>query len=466
MGTGTPEEIQHQLSVGVGTLVGSTVMLLTIPYGFGVLLGRRDYDEDNDCAALTPERKPKLTHTSLFGNCVTLLPEIPPTAMIMILSLFSYVLIQIPSLFYMHDADQGVHRLHPWALACLIVTAVSFLAYCYYQVASANAADMARRQQERIRREQWKKSLDRRLGERKQQEIIFKLYDKDNSGYMDAKELAHALSHLGLKVERKDIGELMESIDVGHAHDGDSGRADGKISLNEFCHAVTSWVAAGQNAENLHQMNSARTSRRASPAPQGYGAINMDDSRLDMSGMKDVGGGGEAEEEEEDEHWDLTENELRLQACMFLLLGTFAVSVFSDPMVDVISQVGDRLNVSPFYVSFIVTPLASNSSEVFAGLMFARKKTNESISMTVATMHGAATMNNTLALCIFMAIIYMRGLAWEYTAEVIVVLVVVTAVGLQTMWRRNIFLWQGLMVLSFYPLSILAVYLMKLIGLE
>ncbi len=42
LGSGTKDEIQQQLSVGVGTLVGSTVMLLTFPWAVGVYLGRRD----------------------------------------------------------------------------------------------------------------------------------------------------------------------------------------------------------------------------------------------------------------------------------------------------------------------------------------------------------------------------------------------------------------------------------------
>ena len=133
-------------------------------------------------------------------------------------------------------------------------------------------------------------------------------------------------------------------------------------------------------------------------------------------------------------------------------------------MVDVITQVGDRLSVSPFYVAFIVTPLASNASEVYAGILFARKKTNESISMTLATLHGAATMNSTLALAIFMCIIYFRHLRWEYTAEVAAVILVVVIVGLNGMFRRNIFVWQGLLVLSLYPLSIVFIYALQSLG--
>ena len=75
-----------------------------------------------------------------------------------------------------------------------------------------------------------------------------------------------------------------------------------------------------------------------------------------------------------------------------MAISTFIVTLVSDPMVDVISNVGKKMGISAFYVSFVVTPFASNASEVIAGLLFARKKTTESISLTLATLHGASTM--------------------------------------------------------------------------
>jgi len=171
----------------------------------------------------------------------------------------------------------------------------------------------------------------------------------------------------------------------------------------------------------------------------------------------------EADEEEEEEFYDLTDTQLKIKACTLLLVGTLICTFVSDPMVDVISCVGTKLNVSPFYISFVVTPLASNASEVIAGLVFARKKTVESISLTLATLHGAATMNSTLALCIFMSLVYFRNLSWSFSAEVITVLVVIFAVGLNGL-RKTVYLWQAILVGSLYPLSILLVYLLENVG--
>jgi hypothetical protein len=38
--------------------------------------------------------------------------------------------------------------------------------------------------------------------------------------------------------------------------------------------------------------------------------------------------------------------------------------VHADPMVDVLAEVGNRLDIPAFYVAFVLAPLASNASEV------------------------------------------------------------------------------------------------------
>lgn len=292
MGEGTTEEVQNQLSVGVGTLVGSTVMLLTIPWGIGVFLGRRDYDEVTDAAAHTPERKPKHTHTSLWTNCVTTLPEIPSTSRIMILSLVGYLIIQLPSFSYSTDKDGGVVRERPWAFGCMIFSGVAFLIYCYMQVRGAESAELERRKQEALRREQWKAKLDRSLGERHVQEMVFRMYDKDNSGFIEPEELSRALAHLGLQVGRKDLSALFESIDVGHEHDGDAGKADGRISLAEFGAAVKMWVDAGQNSINLREKEEQHKSFR----------LRKEDVKNSVSyGAIEAGAGHKVDDDDEEE---------------------------------------------------------------------------------------------------------------------------------------------------------------------
>ena len=92
-------------------------------------------------------------------------------------------------------------------------------------------------------------------------------------------------------------------------------------------------------------------------------------------------------------------------------LGTLLVIVFSDPMVDVMSNVGTRLEVPPFYVAFCLAPLASNASELIASLAYAGKKSRKTITVALAALEGAACMNNTFCLAIFMGLCFFKQLA-------------------------------------------------------
>jgi Ca2+/Na+ antiporter len=113
--------------------------------------------------------------------------------------------------------------------------------------------------------------------------------------------------------------------------------------------------------------------------------------------------------------------------------GVAMVTIFSDPMCDVLSGITDPANakgggsyiaISPFYVSFVVTPICSNASELVSSLLFAAKKKKENVSMTFSQLYGAATMNNTLCLGIFCALVYFKNLERYYSAEVTVILLV------------------------------------------
>jgi len=119
--------------------------------------------------------------------------------------------------------------------------------------------------------------------------------------------------------------------------------------------------------------------------------------------------------------------------------------------------------VSPFYVSFIVAPLASNASEVIASTYYAAKKTRKSITVSFAALQGAASMNNTFCLSIFMGLIFFRGLAWQYSAETVSIIVVQVVMFLLT--RTSIMTTlTGCIVLMFFPLSIALVALLEAIG--
>lgn len=88
---------------------------------------------------------------------------------------------------------------------------------------------------------------------------------------------------------------------------------------------------------------------------------------------------------------DMTPGQIWFKALYTLFAGLGIVGIFSDPMCDVLSamtnpnytgSLGNHIPVDPFFVSFIVTPICSNASELISSLAFAAKKTKKSISMT------------------------------------------------------------------------------------
>jgi Ca2+/H+ antiporter len=96
--------------------------------------------------------------------------------------------------------------------------------------------------------------------------------------------------------------------------------------------------------------------------------------KLDLS---ITGGSGAAEgdeddddedEDEEEEDVGLTPTQIKVRGFGTLALGVVLVTFFSDPMVGVLTELGNRLDVSPFYISFIITPIVSNASELISSI--------------------------------------------------------------------------------------------------
>eukprot|EP00461_Guttulinopsis_vulgaris_P001174 UN01174 len=177
----------------------------------------------------------------------------------------------------------------------------------------------------------------------------------------------------------------------------------------------------------------------------------------------------EDEEDEEDEDDDedhdgeldkMSFAALVRTALTYIVVGTLVVLLFSDPFVDVLVEVGVKLKIDAFYISFLISPLASNASEFVSSLKFAMKKTDISLGMTLSSLFGAATMNNTLALSIFCGLIYFRNLPWENSAECITLLCTITLVGLLS--RKQTYpLWKAIALFSLLPISLTMIYVLN-----
>lgn len=142
--SGMGPDAQSQLSVGVGALAGSTIMILTIPWFLSILGGRVDFHE---ATGRPTYRVPKLAQPSslsLRTTGVKIDHTVHLGIYLMLATSLSYLVIQLPGLLYRNDplTIQAVEEKF-WALLGLCLCVLFFCAYLYYQHAVSASVDSA-----------------------------------------------------------------------------------------------------------------------------------------------------------------------------------------------------------------------------------------------------------------------------------------------------------------------------------
>lgn len=490
-GLGDPAKAQEQVSVGVGALAGSTIMLLTIPWFLSIVGGRVDL-VDGHAKYRRPRNEPpgafqKLTKSiSPWGVGVEAGPSLACNGYVMLGTGLTYVLIQAPATGLGCDYVDGKCDAAGekwWAFASMILAFLSFVGYLVFQIKSGSNDDKSnavieskllageasivavfRKHLQSVRSEQQEHgALLHQTSKAAFDSVCLKFFrqcDTNGDGSIDAMEfrfLVYDILHL--KLDESQFSALLTSIDKDQNNSLDFAEfreAMFQMIIRED-YSVLSDVITREEGEILEPGRVNRTSKA------GYQTFEADDDN----------DGSDCEEEEEPEMpediaalpEDQQTRRVLYKACYLMGLGTFLVLVFSDPMVEVFSQLGTKLGIPVFYVSFVLAPVASNLSEVIASYSYAKKKTMKTITISFQALHGAACMNNTFCLGIFMALIFFKGLAWEFTAETLAILFVEIALAVASMKRvHNIF--TGVMILMLYPASLALVYFLESIGLN
>jgi len=374
------QETQTQLAVGVGTLAGSTIMLLTIPWAVGLWLARCDvrHDEAVDGVLTRP--------WSLTETGATVDEDTPTTAKIMVATSAGYLVVQGVAFKYAGDWNNHlthVRHLEKWfAFAGMIVCFVGLVGYCGYQIYAPN---WQRKQMAQARREYAARQL---------------------------------------------IAKMMNTMA------GDAPTPDVEAASTPLL----------QDPEpDMHQI----------------GNVWRQKAKAAAAAAKPTESKPKVQEDEEEEEKPADWKAILLQAFALLTLGVGLVTIFSDPMVEVLNDFADTVGIAPFYVSFVVCPICSNASELISSLIFAARKKRSNTSLTYGQLYGAAVMNNTMVLGIFFALIFFKGLAWTYSVETLSILLVTVAVGVIGMTRTTYRTWLAFVVLALYPLSLLFVYVME-----
>jgi len=479
-GMGDIETAQESLSVGIGALAGSTIMLLTIPWGLSVLAGSVRLQSDANGKKKAVYTSPKEIDGSLTETGVAITGQINSGSKIMILTTIPYFLIQVPALFMKGGVTNIAKGEKYWALVSFVICIAGFLGYLHINIkASKDDQDKNQRTSVMIQLlKEGKISLKGAFiniidtydgaepstnangygavpendgGSRPSQKVeeylknvlkgTFQRYDADNNGTLQLTEVTRFLEDLHENPSANDVETLFAKYDT----DG-----NGNICMDEFVLGCYSFIKAG------HAVNTG-----SNPSTETKVA------RSSVTKAKTEHGEEEEEEEVPPEIASLPAEEqqyaIKKMAFSMLAVGTALVLMFADPMVEVMQEIAFRVDISPFYVSFVLAPLASNASEVIASQYYAAKKTSKTITVSLSALQGAACMNNTFCLAIFMGLIYFRGLAWQYTAETISIVLVQLIIFAMTRGETSSKL-QGLAIMAIFPLSIVLVAGLEAVG--
>eukprot|EP00931_Biecheleriopsis_adriatica_P120024 TRINITY_DN95176_c0_g1_i1.p1 TRINITY_DN95176_c0_g1~~TRINITY_DN95176_c0_g1_i1.p1 ORF type:complete len:603 (-),score=114.91 TRINITY_DN95176_c0_g1_i1:25-1632(-) len=501
-GLGPKDVAEQQVSVGVGALAGSTVMLLTVPWLLSILGGRVPIvagEPQYGKKRFSEESRAQ----SFWSSGVKPAPYIRTNALVMLCScLICYLIVEVPALIYMNETKAAeVHAVKPFAWAGVVITFIFFVAYIALQYRLANSAapevQLQRREEEtefaELQYQAAQDALKKRVTDTMVKAIrtsqmslrgvvmdllpqhalqndsserlvaesdeklssslkavttpLFNMFDTNSDGTLSKDEMGHLMFVLGEHVSAEDFERLFAESDS----DG-----SGSIEFDEF----VSWLT--------RLLKSQGSTSSGAWAGRAVTDASMTAVEIEVGGVSGAAADDEEEEKEEIEMpEDIRDMPAHVQrsrvlkrAARYMGTGTMIVILFSDPMVDVLDAIGTRIGVPSFFVAFLLGPLASNASEMLASYTYAQKKSKSSISVALSQLLGAACMNNTFCLFIFYILVAARGFAWTYHAEVAAIVAVQVIMCILASQKVQT-VTSGMIVISLLPLSLALVAVLK-----
>ncbi|EGG19582.1 hypothetical protein DFA_00160 [Cavenderia fasciculata] len=126
---GTPVEIQHKVTVGIGSLSGSNTFLITIPWVVSAFVGKCDISQVTGTA-----KNKTYTGWSWSKTGISVMNYTTILCRMMIASLFPYFIITLAFIISQIRGESIQQREKYWALSTSIICFLGFIAYSCYQM--------------------------------------------------------------------------------------------------------------------------------------------------------------------------------------------------------------------------------------------------------------------------------------------------------------------------------------------
>ncbi|XP_024543095.1 sodium/calcium exchanger NCL2 [Selaginella moellendorffii] len=476
---GDKETAQSQVMIGMGVLAGSTVLLLTMLWGTALIVGRCDLYEINGHKYAREKTLTKGFHLTETG--VTLTKQTTYVAWILVLSVLPCIVVQLPQIL----GAPALSRV--FVIIGSVMAFLGFVAYCVYQVMTPwiqqVMVDWHRHRYRRShalhrahiysRQKRWGDLLlnGEKLLNYEVLRRLFHFFDQNGDGLLSERELKNFIKTIGLTHD-SNIPEGLEAKIWMEEFDHER---DGKLSLVEFEEGMANWLNSSKLGLEFVKHRSFKGDRTTSghwaeiakEAQSSLYALLEDEEVHALEDTEDPNGVTTTIQEVDvvEEPPPSTLGGILVTATACLLGGMALACIFAAPLVDTIDDFSRASHIPAFFVSFVVTPIATSSSEVISSITFASKKQKRGISVTYSQLYGSVVLNNTLCLGLFLAIVAARGLVWDFSAEVLIMALATMAMGCVGGLFTTIPLFMAFGAFLLYPLSLgLVVLLNQFLG--
>ncbi|KAL2519109.1 sodium/calcium exchanger family protein/calcium-binding EF hand family protein [Abeliophyllum distichum] len=508
---GSKENAQSLVSLGVGIYAGITVFTLTLQWGICLIVGARklgqesrpDHSSPASCCLRVIEKLTELNDTGIKIDDKTRY-----TAGIMLLSLIPYVIVQLVDIF---------NTSHIVILIALIVSFSSLVSYFIYQECNPWIQERSLEYVKyEILRKAFLQYVERRgklIDEDGNPNLrvinnFFAETDKDANGYICSDELEKLMNNfMPQKMNKKSsVSRAMEKFDTDK---------DDRINRSEFTKACI-WIAADNNVQTRSDDSSSRDFleeefQQFNQMEENKLHINQILSKIlkhyeskllkEESFVTDDGEPNTESIKKIFRRIDInnknkitrTELEQQVRTIKFEEVKTnyedvvkeffnyfdtdgnntideenfvygldrwlrkaILVANCSDKTksIDEYDKLSYTMRVPSFSISFVIVPLAMNTRTAIEALFPAGKKSEKTASLTFSEIYGEVVMNNLSGLTILLAIVYTKDLQWDFSAEVLIVLVVCAIVGILGYSSTKYPFWTCILAFLLYPISL------------
>ncbi|XP_055800502.1 sodium/calcium exchanger NCL-like [Solanum dulcamara] len=261
---------------------------------------------------------------------------------------------------------------------------------------------------------------------------LFRKLDDDHNSYLTLSELEKLTENVKFREAHPDhktsVEEIMKYFDENDDH---------MIDENEFLHGVTYWLRNAKQITKEHhdKVMWGEVDKLLDEAERGNHRLLNHSLVLE---------------------WEFSKSVLQV------ILGIAILTLCADPIMDNIIRLARAIGVPSFFLSFVIVPLSVNARtaiEAITLLSSANQQSCTTSSLTFSEIYVGVIMNNIMGMSTVLTLLYAKDLRWEYSAEVLVSMVICAVTGSFAFIRTTYPLWTCIAAFLFYPIALVLLYI-------